>query len=230
MPADYLSMLKKNLALIEEEIECASKKAQRSSDEICLVAVSKGQSFEKIKAAYALGLRNFGESYAQEFIAKKKEALKQGLTDIKWHFIGGIQSNKIKLIAEADFVHSIGRIDHVQALNNAAVHKIKFFLQLNLGQSSHRQGFLAEELAAAKERSEAFKNLELLGLMAILPLEPKKDPSFWFQNMVKIRNELGPGLKLSMGMSQDFSQAIIAGSHYIRVGEKLFGPRGDKPA
>lgn len=230
MPDNYLSRLRTNLESINNAIKSACQQANRNTNDICLVAVSKGQGFDKIKAAYDLGLRDFGENYAQEFIFKKKEADKAGLSDIKWHFIGGIQSNKIKLIAQANVVHSIGSIDHAKTLNKAVMSALPIFLQVNLGATTERQGFLPRELAAAQQALGGCENLKLLGLMSILPLSPQKDSVYWFNEMAQLRDNVSPVLKLSMGMSQDFSQAIIAGSNYIRIGEKLFGPRGDKLA
>ncbi|MCA9508766.1 MAG: YggS family pyridoxal phosphate-dependent enzyme [Myxococcales bacterium] len=221
----YTTTLKSNLNALENEIKESCLKAQRSSDSVKLIAVSKGQDFQKIVAAYNLGLRDFGESYAQEFVLKREQAQKAGMNDIKWHFIGAIQTNKIKLISKAHFVHSIDSISHAQSLSKVAPHNIGVFLQINLSGDQGRHGFSEEEIIQEWPLVKQMDNLNFLGIMTILPLIPTKPHHYWFSKMQHLKRQIGNNIKLSMGMSTDFSQAIIAGADFIRIGERLFGKR-----
>lgn len=224
---DSLRIINDNLSSLNKEIEACCKAVHRERDEVHLIAVSKGQKFDKITAAYSLGLRHFGESYAQELLIKQKHAQEAGLRDIKWHFIGAIQTNKIKIIASADYVHSVGSIVHAQALSKAASHEIKVFLQVNMGGALTRQGFREDEIHHAWESIEKLENLRLVGLMTILPLTPAMPHHYWFAKMNQLREQIQKPIHLSMGMSGDFAEAIMAGADFIRIGEKLFGKRGD---
>ncbi len=228
MPNEWSKKLGFNLEHIKSEITKSCLASHRHEEDVQLVAVSKGQDFSKIKIAYDLGLRHFGESYAKELAAKLLLAKDMGLHDIKWHFIGAIQTNKIKIIAAADFVHSVGSIAHAQALSHAASKSIEVFLQVNLSESSGRQGFSDNEVVKAAGEIETLAHLHLLGLMTILPLSPSMPNHYWFSRMAHLRAQINPQLKLSMGMSGDFYDAIVAGTNFIRLGESLFGPRSSQ--
>lgn len=224
---DYSKIIKDNLLSLNSEIEKCCAINHRDKNEVHLIAVSKGQKFDKIIAAYNLGVRHFGESYAQELAIKQKHASEASLNDIKWHFIGAIQTNKIKTVASADFVHSVGSIKHAEALSKAACREIQVFLQVNLGDSLVRPGFTEDALHHAWEIIEKLDNLKLIGLMTILPLSPAMPQQYWFSKMDQIKQHIKKPLLLSMGMSGDFVEAIAAGANFIRIGEKLFGKRGD---
>ncbi len=102
---------------------------------------------------------------------------------------------------------------------------IQIFLQVNLSGAPGRQGFNEEEIPAAWEQISIFNNIHVLGLMTIVPLVPLKPNNYWFSRMQELQKKLPGEVKLSMGMSGDFEEAIVAGAHYIRVGERIFGPR-----
>jgi pyridoxal phosphate enzyme (YggS family) len=222
------SSIEKNFEAIKTNINDACRVAKRDPHEVKLIAVSKGHDFYQIKTLYELGQRDFGESYAQEFIEKRHLARLAAL-DIRWHFLGAIQSNKIKLIKEANYVHSIGSVRHAELLNNALDKITKIFLQINLDGDKNRQGFLLEHVKDKAQKIAAMKNLEFIGLMTILP-QDHSDRRFWFETMSDLKQQLEKSviskkLSLSMGMSDDFMDAIAYGADYIRIGTKIFGAR-----
>lgn len=187
------------------------------------LAVSKGQPLEKIKALYAKGQRDFGENYAEEFITKK-EALKTDCPDIRWHFIGQIQSNKIKLIAQADYIHSLASLKHAGLLAEQTSHsQLPVFIQINLSGEPHRGGILPSELPEFVKALSSIPRLKLIGLMTVLPIHTNHPPSYWFAQMQALKHPDYP--ELSMGMSDDYQEAIKYGATWIRLGSALFGIR-----
>jgi pyridoxal phosphate enzyme (YggS family) len=191
-----------------------------------LLAVSKGRDIKAIKKLYDLGLRNFGESYAQELDRKITEARNFKLLDIKWHFIGAIQTNKINIIAKSDVIHSISSVRHAELLNQKIHKNIDIYLQVNLNNLLNRQGFLIKELEESLLSIKSFSNLNILGLMAILPPMGSKEEWFLLMQDLKrsiLEKRLLPHLELSMGMSDDYMLAIKHGAGIIRLGSKLFG-------
>ncbi|MEI6806589.1 MAG: YggS family pyridoxal phosphate-dependent enzyme [Myxococcaceae bacterium] len=190
---------------------------------IRLLAVSKGQPLEKIQALYEFGQRDFGENYAEEF-KLKQEALNSVCPEIRWHFIGQIQSNKIKTIAQAHFVHSLSTLKHAKLLAEHTLHEnLPVFIQVNLSREKNRGGALPEEIPSLAKAISEIPKLKLMGLMAILPLQG--DRKTWFAQMQALQNPAYP--ELSMGMSDDYQEAIQYGATWIRLGSALFGPQTD---
>lgn len=221
--------LANNYHHIQSQIKSACAQAFRDPADIRLVAVSKGHDFSQIRELYRLGHRDFGESYAQEFSKKLAMAKSENL-DIVWHFLGAIQTNKIKLIADAQFIHSVGSIKHAQLLDKISLMPCNIFLQINLDKNPKRQGFFSEMVLWAAKEISVMKNLKLMGIMTILPQDPKYKPGFWFQKMVGLKQaligQLGVSqIALSMGMSDDFGEAIKYGADFVRIGTNIFGPR-----
>lgn len=221
--------IKTNIALVKSLIEKACQKNDRDPKDITLVAVSKGHDLLAIKEAYNAGLRHFGESYAQEMSKKIIEAHALGLKDIVWHYLGAVQTNKLNLIASADIIHSLGSVRHAAMLNDMLKSQKKVFLQINLDENPKRQGFSPAQILTAIGKITALPNLKVIGLMCIPPQDGVHSPTFWFQKILNLRNELAAHgsleLKLSMGMSDDFCEAIIEGADYLRIGTKIFGAR-----
>ncbi len=185
-----------------------------------ILAVSKGRSLEAIRALYAQGQRDFGENYADE-LAQKQKALQTDCPEIKWHFIGQIQSNKIKLIAQADYVHSLASLKHAQLLAKHTPHmRLPVFIQVNLSSEPHRGGVLPNEVPSLAQAILGIPKLKLIGLMAILPINTDKPASDWFSQMQALQHPDYP--ELSMGMSDDFKEAIAHGATWIRLGRALF--------
>ncbi len=209
--------IRKNLV----KIDCPSH--------VQLLAVSKRKPVAMIEAAYASGVRDFGENYMQDAIPKI-EALRH-LKDLRWHFIGHIQSNKIpKIVANFDMIQSVDRKKLVPKIDREAEKCEKLmpiFIQVNIGLESQKSGIPPNELESFLEYCMQFRHIAVQGLMAIPPA--KNDPKPYFRDM-KILFEhcraLYPDLTvLSMGMSGDWKDAIEHGSTLIRIGTAIFGPR-----
>jgi hypothetical protein len=197
-------------------------------DRVTLVAVSKTQPPEAIREAYAAGQRHFGENYAQEWRAKA-DALAD-LPELVWHFIGGLQTNKVKYLAgRVGFVHTVDRLELARELskrcaaNGAAV---RVFLEVNVAGEAAKSGCAPGEVAALAAAVRALPTLELRGLMCIPPAGG--DPRPHFAALRRLNEGLGLP-DLSMGMSGDYPAAVEEGATFVRVGTSIFGhrpPRG----
>lgn len=192
-----------------------------------LIAVSKGQDVEKIKLLYDKGHRDFGENFLQE-LKEKKGILPD---DINWHFLGNIQSNKIKdIVACSNLIHSIGRMKILdKILNVESKINIEILLQLKLGKEDTKAGFSETEIYEIME-SRRFKNIVLKGLMVIGEGKIKKETlkkQFLQANDVFKKMQLANKdvEYLSMGMSSDYALALATGSNMIRIGTSIFGAR-----
>ena len=212
-------------------IEGAASQASRRSDEITLIAVSKTKPAEAIEAAAACGLQHFGENYLQEAL-DKIEALHE--LDLTWHFIGPIQSNKTRLIAEHfDWVHSVDRLKIAQRLSDqrpAHLGPLNICLQVNISNEDTKSGVSADQAPELAKAITTLPNIRLRGVMAIpKPSDDPAEQAATFEKVVTLFNTLrhtNPELDtLSMGMSQDLEAAIAAGSTMVRIGTDIFGAR-----
>ena len=216
---------------ISNKIKQACTQSQRSDDEVKLIAVSKLQSIEVIKSAYEIGIKDFGENYAQELSEKSLKCP----NDIIWHFIGPIQSNKVNLIAEcAQWVHSIDREKVAKKLNavlDIKGKKVHSLIQVNIDREESKAGIYPEEVVEFARMLDAnYPNLILEGLMFMPKINASKEARI---NTMKSINTLHDSLiavfpkckHLSLGTSGDFEESIIAGSTIIRIGESLLGAR-----
>ena len=212
-------------------IEGAASQTSRRSDEITLIAVSKTKSAEAIEAAAACGLQHFGENYLQEAL-DKIETLHE--FDLTWHFIGPIQSNKTRPIAEHfDWVHSVDRLKIAQRLSDqrpAHLGPVNICLQVNISNEDTKSGVSAEQAPELASAIATLPNIRLRGLMAIpKPSDDPAEQAAAFEKVVTLFNALRhtiPELDtLSMGMSQDLEAAIAAGSTMVRIGTDIFGAR-----
>ena len=216
---------------ISSKIQAACLQAQRSVDKVKLVAVSKLQSVDVIKEAYALGINNFGENYAQELAEKSSTCP----NDIVWHFIGPIQSNKVSLIAKyAQWVHSIDREKVAMKLNNALESegkKIHALIQVNIDHEESKSGILPEEtIDFANKVIACYPNLILEGLMFMPKINASKKAKIETMNKIvhlhkALLSELPSCSQLSLGTSSDFEESILQGSTILRIGESLLGKR-----
>lgn len=223
--------MKDRFANISDKIQAACFQAQRSQNDVKLVAVSKLQSIKVIKEAHALGIKNFGENYAQELAEKSLVCPK----DIIWHFIGPIQSNKVNLIAKhADWVHSIDREKVVKKLNaalDAKRKKIHALIQVNINEEESKSGVHPRDaIDFAKSIEAHYPNLILEGLMFMPKINASKTAKMaTMRNVMNLHklltSELPSCKNLSLGTSGDFEESIIAGSTIIRIGESLLGKR-----
>ncbi|MFZ9180818.1 MAG: YggS family pyridoxal phosphate-dependent enzyme [Rickettsiales bacterium] len=218
-------MIERNLLTIKDNIAKACKNYQRNIDDINIVAVSKTIAIEKIEQAIALGITNFGENYLKEAKEKWPE-LKSKYPNIKLHFIGHLQSNKVKdAFSIFDCIQSV---DSINLANEIVKYQNKFqkimpiFVQVNIGNEPQKSGVKIEEANDFIKFCKNNLNLEVKGLMAVPPSD--KNPAPFFALLKKIATE--NGLKeLSMGMSLDYDIAIALGSNYVRIGTALFGSR-----
>jgi len=229
-----------NLAKVTARIKHAAQLANRNSEDVHLVAVSKTQPALALERAYHQGQRRFGENYVQEAL-DKKTALTH-LTDIEWHFIGPIQSNKTRAIAENfDWVHTIDREKVAQRLNAqrpSTLPPLQVCVQVNIDDEPTKAGVGIGDLAELAAQVAALPNLQLRGLMAIPA--PENDPQQQLASFTRLRDALiqlqRDGIAqldtLSMGMSADLESAIACGATLVRVGSDIFGARNAaaKPA
>lgn len=204
-------MLEFNLRKIKNKIAGRAK----------LLAVSKGRSVDEIAELYDLGQRDFGENYAVE-MQKKQQVLMKRCSDIRWHFIGQIQTNKARIIASSFMVHSVSSLKQAKALTRFVEleRKLPVFIQINFEKALYRGGIAPDRLAELKSEIQLISNLELRGLMTVLPLHTSPvSCAAYFVQMHELRGELE---ELSMGMSGDFESALVYGSTWIRIGRALF--------
>jgi pyridoxal phosphate enzyme (YggS family) len=202
----------------------------KSEDSVKIIAVSKKKSKELISEAYRCGIKNFGENYLQEAL-EKKESLKG--KKIIWHFIGSIQSNKCKEIAENfDWVHTVDRIKTARLLSKYCPKDktINILIQINIDCEESKSGVLEEDLMDLAKEIDSLNNLILKGIMVI----PKNDTSEellknsfnkTFLLSKKLQSKLIDADEISMGMTNDYKLAIESGSTMIRIGTGIFGER-----
>jgi pyridoxal phosphate enzyme (YggS family) len=191
---------------------------------VTLVAVSKTQPVEAIREAYAAGQRDFGENYAQEW-REKADALSD-LADLRWHFIGGLQTNKVKYLAgRVAAIHTVDRIELAREISRrfaAKGAKARAFLEVNVAGEATKSGCAPADAPALAGAVGALPAIELAGLMCIPP--PQDDPRPHFRALRALRDRLGLA-GLSMGMSADWRIAIEEGSTCVRIGTAVFGER-----
>ena len=223
-----------NLQAVRKRIADAATACGRNPDAIGLIAVSKTFGADAIAAARALGQYAFGESYAQEGVAKIAAAADPALESLEWHFIGPVQSNKTRMIAEQfDWVHSIDRLKIAQRLSAArpaGLAPLQVCIQVNIGAEHSKSGVAAGEALALARAVAALPRLELRGLMAIPPASQDcARQRCYFAQLRQLRDALasaGVALDtLSMGMSDDLEAAIAEGATLVRVGTAIFGSR-----
>ena len=223
-----MSTIAENIAKVGARIREAAQASQRNFADIGLLAVSKTKPADAIREAHAAGVCDFGENYLQEALEKQTQ-----LADLPliWHFIGPIQSNKTRPIAEHfDWVHSVDRLKIAQRLSEqrpAHLPALNICMQVNVSGEQSKSGCSPEELTALARAVVALPNLRLRGLMAIP--EPTDDVAAQhaaFARLRQLRDELALNLDtLSMGMSHDLEAAIAEGATWVRIGTALFGAR-----
>lgn len=222
-----------NLHKVTARIRTAALAAERDPAAVRLLAVTKSQTTASLEQAYNAGQRTFGENYVQEAITKIL-ALAH-LPNIEWHFIGPIQSNKTRVIAQNfDWIHSIDRLKTAQRLSEqrtATLPALQVCVQVNIDDEDTKFGVALKDLLALATQVAALPNLRLRGLMAIP--QPTDDPQIQrasFRRLSKALDDLtAAGLSgldtLSMGMSADLELAIANGATLVRVGTDIFGAR-----
>ena len=229
--------IKRNIEKIEEEIKTAAIKAGRKPEEITLIAVSKTFPPEYVTEALEAGIFHFGENYVQDFISKFNVLNRD---NIKWHFIGHLQRNKVKYIFDKIYMlHTLDSIKLAEEINKKlkkADKKIKVLIQVNIGNEETKSGIKVSECERFIEKLSEFNTIQVSGLMTIPPYSPNaEDVRHYFRKMkelfehMKTFNGNNINIKeLSMGMSGDFKIAIEEGSTMVRIGTSIFGERSCK--
>ncbi|WP_122429485.1 YggS family pyridoxal phosphate-dependent enzyme [Pseudomonas viridiflava] len=223
-----MSTIAANISTLEQRIRTASLAAQRDPASVGLLAVSKTKPSSALREAYAAGLRDFGENYLQEALGKQAE-----LADLPlcWHFIGPIQSNKTRAIAENfAWVHSVDRLKIAQRLSEQrpeGQEPLNICIQVNVSGEASKSGCTPEDLPALAAAISALPRLKLRGLMAIPePTEDQAEQAAAFAAVRALQDQLDLPLDtLSMGMSHDLEAAIAQGATWVRIGTALFGAR-----
>lgn len=218
-------MATQNLAVIHSQIFAAAKLAKRNAEDITLIAVSKTRSAAQIHPLILAGQRIFGENRVQE-AAEKWPQLRAETPGIQLHLIGQLQSNKAEeAVALFDVIHSLDRMSLLMALGKAMVKSQKYvpcYLQVNIGDEDQKGGCpivqVGDMLHTARQ-----EGVPVIGLMCLPPANTEPAPYFALLAEIAVRHDLK---QLSMGMSGDFSTAIMLGATHIRVGTALFGVRG----
>jgi len=223
--------LPERIAEVRARIARAAAAAGRNAQSVTLLAVGKAQPVERLAAAAECGLNHFGESYLQEALEKIAALQDRRLT---WHFVGRVQANKTRPIAEAfGWVHAVDRLkvaERLSAQRPAHAPPLNVCLQVNVAGEATKGGVSAAQLPALARAVAGLPRLALRGLMCIPPEESEAAlQQRWFAQLRALKDELnaaGGALDtLSMGMSGDFEAAIREGATIVRLGTALFGPR-----
>lgn len=223
--------IKTNLLHIKKLIADYEEKYGREKNSVSLLAVSKGQSLEKIQTAFAAGQRCFGESYLQEAMPKIE---KLGNESIEWHFIGPVQSNKTRKIAEHfSWVHSLANEKIAKRLNEqrpAYLPPLNVCIEINIDHEITKSGIDIDEVFSLAKYCMELPHLKLRGLMTIPAacetVSEQRKAFHTLYNVWQHLREQGFALDtLSIGMSEDFEAAIAEGSTLVRIGTSIFGPR-----
>ena len=228
-----MAMIADNLQQVHQRLARACEAAARPVESVTLLVVSKTFGPAAVREAFTAGERRFGENYVQEGV-DKIAALAELRSQLEWHLIGPLQSNKTRVVAEQfDWVHSVDRLKLAQRLNDqrpADAAPLQVCLQVNISGESSKSGLAPGEVAGAAHAVAALPRLRLRGLMAIP--EPAADfaaqrlPHRALHDLLHALNEQGLALDtLSIGMSADLEAAVAEGATLVRVGSAIFGAR-----
>ncbi|MGB2115193.1 MAG: YggS family pyridoxal phosphate-dependent enzyme [Porticoccaceae bacterium] len=232
-----MKSIEKNIAVVQARIEDCLSDAARDKNSLQLIAVSKTRSATDIEQAFSQGLNAFGENYLQEAIDKIRTL---DSMPAEWHFIGPLQSNKTKLVAENfSWVHTVDRLKIAKRLNDQrpeGLGPLNICLQINIDNECSKSGLIPDETLDLALLVSELPNLNLRGLMAIprarQDIDGQRQP---FRALRLLKEEINQQLDnskkldtLSMGMSGDIEAAILEGATMLRVGTDIFGPRNDK--
>ncbi|MGC9043636.1 MAG: YggS family pyridoxal phosphate-dependent enzyme [Myxococcota bacterium] len=223
--------IRKNIKEIQTRIENACKRSKRDYESVRLIAVSKGVRVEQILVAYESGIKDFGENYVQEM----QEKIELHPKDIKWHFIGHLQTNKIKhLLGKVNLIQTVYKMEHLLEIEkrykgDESVQNL--LLEVNIGNEPTKSGIRAEDATGLVKNSLNFCRLRIIGLMCIPPISEVERVREYFKNLRFLKDCINKSLgkellsELSMGMSSDFEVAIEEGATMVRVGTAIFGER-----
>ncbi len=223
---DRRAELSRSLSDVQARIINATARASRKAEEVTLVAVTKTYPISDVEILHQLGVTDFGENRSAEGLEKSS------LISAHWHFQGQIQSNKIAAISSwAQTVHSLDDPSHVAKFDRAVGEipgkRLHVFIQISLDGDSSRAGVRGDELVALGQSISSTKNLDLVGLMVVPPVQAEPEKAFFEVAEIaqRFRNEFPTAQWLSAGMSGDYEIAIAHGATHIRVGSQILGPR-----
>ena len=223
-----------NLAQVRDKISAAALRCGRASEDVALLAVSKTKPASAVAEAIDAGQRAFGENYVQEGVDKIRHFQEQGVTGLEWHFIGPLQSNKSRLVAEHfDWCHTVDRLRISSRLSDqrpAGMTPLNVLIQINISDEESKSGIPLAELDALAAQVAALPGICLRGLMAIPAPVSTYERQFAVARQMAVAFD---ALKLryptvdtlSLGMSDDMEAAIAAGSTLVRIGTAIFGAR-----
>ena len=219
------------LAALEERVSAACLAAARPREDVRVVAVSKTHPVSDVALMHDLGVRDLGENRDQEAAAKAAQADLAGLTDLRWHVVGQVQTNKARSVASyASVVHSLDRERLATALGRAAADEgrvLDVLVQVSLDGDPGRGGAAVDDVPGLGDAAAATPGLRLAGVMAVAPLGA--DPRAAFDRLAEVADRLRTchpdAREVSAGMSGDLEAAVAAGATLLRVGTALFGAR-----
>lgn len=223
MTADSLA---ERLSSLDERVAAAARAAGRSPDDITRIVVTKFHPAELVEELFDLGVRDVGENRPQELL--EKSARLEGLTELRWHFVGQLQTNKARVVRRAaSVVHSLDREKLADALDSDADDPLDVLIQVNLTDDPGRGGVAPASLTALAEHAAGRRGLRVRGVMAVAPLgEP---PAAAFERLAghaqTVRRVFPDATWMSAGMTNDFEEAIQAGATHLRIGTAITGPR-----
>lgn len=221
--------IKANMQAVKENIAQAAKVAGKKAEDIQLIAVSKTVDEERIKAVAETGHLSFGENYVQEFIEKYAN-----LPEFEWHFIGQLQTNKVKyIVKKASLIHTLDRPSLAKELDKryrALNLQVRTLIQVNIGQEAQKGGIAPDAVESFIDQCKSYSGIAICGLMCIPPYQVNpEDGRVYFERMRNLYDRLNAKgyqlTKLSMGMSADYALAIEEGANIVRVGSAIFGAR-----
>lgn len=218
-----------NLNEINARINEACENANRSSEEITIIGVTKYVSVERAREAVTAGVRELGENRMKGLLEKQESLSSEEIT---WHFIGSLQTKKVKhIIDQVDYIHSLDRMSLAKEINKRASQPIHCFIQVNVAEEDSKHGLALSEVIDFVKNLENYPNIRIVGLMTMAPFT--QDETILrqtFRQLRQLRDQIqaltlsyAPCTELSMGMSNDYVIAIEEGATYIRLGSKLVG-------
>ncbi|MFI3545314.1 YggS family pyridoxal phosphate-dependent enzyme [Mammaliicoccus sciuri] len=222
-----MKSVKENLVEINSQI-CNSSEESEFNTSPQVIVVTKYVTIDRAKEAYEAGLKNFGENRIEGFLEKKKHLP----DDAIMHFIGSLQTRKVKdIINEIDYLHALDRLKLAKEIEKRAEHVVKCFVQVNVSGEESKHGMSPDDVIPFIHELKDFKHIEIVGLMTMAPLIEDKIKLRQYFNQLRILKEkvqslnlsYAPCTELSMGMSNDFNEAILEGASYVRIGTKLVG-------
>lgn len=226
-------MVRENYKQVLQQVESAAKTANRPSDEVLLIAVSKTKPEEDIQKLYDIGVRDFGENKVQELCTKYDSLPK----DIKWHLIGHLQRNKVKYIVDkVHLIHSVDSVRLASEIQNEAAKKnvfVNILVQVNVASEESKFGLDTSETEEIVKQIAVMPNIRIKGLMTIAPfVEDGEENREIFKKLKQLSVDIASKNidnvcmnVLSMGMSGDYTVAIEEGATMVRVGTSIFGER-----